>query len=95
MFNNNKNYIIIIILLIADNLDRAVKHFKLISTLRTPMEKIKCLTNSIRILMSQPIYLSTDSLFDDKKGKMPEIILIIIIIIIIIIINFNSNIISI
>jgi len=53
---------------LADNLDRAVKHFKLISTLRTPMEKIKCLTNSIRILMSQPIYLSTDSLFDDKKG---------------------------
>jgi len=54
---------------LADNLDRAVKHFKLISTLRTPMEKIKCLTNSIRILMSQPIYLSTDSLFDDKKDE--------------------------
>jgi len=50
-------------------LDRAIKHFKLISTLRTPMEKIKCLTNSIRILMSQPIYLNTDSLFNDKKGK--------------------------
>ncbi|ORX43242.1 ankyrin [Piromyces finnis] len=54
---------------LADNLDRAIKHFKLISTLRTPMEKIKCLTNSIRILMSQPIYLSTDSLFDDKKDE--------------------------
>lgn len=60
---------------LADNLDRAIKHFKLISTLRTPMEKIKCLTNSIRILMSQPIYLNTDSLFNDKKEKDEPVVL--------------------